>query len=322
MVPVRDETTGLPLLHLPSGFRYLSFGWTGDPLAGGLATPGLHDGMAAFATSDSRVRLVRNHEIRTGGAFAERPIYDANGGGGTTTIEFDTATGAAGRAWASLAGTAVNCAGGTTPWGSWLTCEETVLGPGAAAGYERPHGYIFEVPANGTASEEPYRAMGRFVHEAIAVDPDTGIVYETEDQMTAGVYRFLPAEAGNLAAGGRLEMLAIDRAPGAVMHAGQEVGVWRPVTWVPINDPDPVDSGPQSVYAQGAAPAAPRSGGWKGSGTATDGSTSSRPSGAMRGWARSGSTNHPESGCACSSNRPIAASSSCRTTSASARTAA
>ena len=68
--------------------------------------------------------------------------------------------------------------------------------------------------------------MGRFVHEAIAVDPHTGIVYETEDQMTAGVYRFLPVEVGNLAAGGRLEMLAIDRAPRAVMHAGQEVGVW------------------------------------------------------------------------------------------------
>ena len=251
LAPVRDETTGLPLLNLPSGFRYLSFGWIGDPLDDGLATPGMHDGMAAFPSGGSRVRLVRNHEIRTGGAFAGRPLYDRNGGGGTTTVEFDTANGAAGRAWVSLAGTAVNCAGGLTPWGSWLTCEETVLGPGAAAAYERPHGYIFEVPADGKASAEPYRAMGRFIHEAVAVDPDTGIVYETEDQVTAGVYRFLPAEAGNLAAGGRLEMLAIDRTPGAVMHAGQRVGVWRPVTWVPIDDPDPTDAGPQSVYVQG-----------------------------------------------------------------------
>ncbi len=251
LAPVRDETTGLPLLHLPSGFRYLSFGWIGDPLAGGTATPGLHDGMAALSAGGNRVRLVRNHEIRTGGAFAASPIYDANGGGGTTTIEFDTVTGTVGPAWASLAGTAINCAGGPTPWGSWLTCEETVLGPGGAPAYERPHGYIFEVPADSPASAEPYRAMGRFVHEAIAVDPDTGIVYETEDQMAAGVYRFLPAEAGNLEAGGQLEMLAIADAPRAVLHAAQEVAVWQPVSWVPIDDPDPADAGSQSVYAQG-----------------------------------------------------------------------
>ena len=251
LAPVRDETTGLPLLHLPRGFSYVSFGWTGDPLDDGGATPSQHDGMAAFAADGSRIRLVRNHEIRTSGAFAGHAVYDANGGGGTTTIEFDTATGAAGRAWASLAGTAVNCAGGPTPWGSWLTCEETVLGPGGAAAYERPHGYIFEVPADGAASAEPYRAMGRFIHEAVAVDPDTGIVYETEDQMTAGVYRFLPAEAGNLAAGGRLEMLGIDGAPRAALHAGQEVGAWQPVAWVPIDDPDPTGAGPQSVYVQG-----------------------------------------------------------------------
>ena len=251
LAPVRDETTGLPLLQLPGGFRYRSFGWAGDALAGGLATPGLHDGMAAFAADGSRIRLVRNHEIRTGGAFAERPIYDANGGGGTTTIEFDTATGAAGRAWASLAGTAVNCAGGMTPWGSWLTCEETLLGPGAAAAYERPHGYIFEVPADGTASAEPLRAMGRFVHEAIAVDPDTGIIYETEDQMTAGLYRFLPATAGNLAAGGRLEMLGVAGAPRAALHAGQKAGEWLPVSWMPIDDPDPPDIAPNGVYMQG-----------------------------------------------------------------------
>lgn len=251
LTPIRDETTGLPLLHLPSGFRYLSFGWIGDPLADGLATPGMHDGMAAFSAGGTRVQLVRNHEIRTSGAFAARPIYDANGGGGTTTIEFDTVTGTVGGAWASLAGTAVNCAGGPTPWGSWLTCEETVLGPGGEVAYERPHGYIFEVPADGEASAEPCRAMGRFVHEATAVDPDTGIVYETEDQITAGVYRFLPVKAGNIEAGGRLEMLAIADAPRAVLHATQETSVWRPVSWVPINDPDPAGAGPQSVYAQG-----------------------------------------------------------------------
>ena len=251
LAPVRDETTRLPLLDLPSGFRYRSFGWIGDPLARGLATPGLHDGMAAFPGRGGRVRLVRNHELRAGPAIAPRPLYDRNGCGGTTTLDFDTRTGSVTDAQVSLAGTAVNCAGGPTPWGSWLSCEETVLGPGGGNDFEEPHGYIFEVPANGRATAEPLRAMGRFVHEAIAVDPDTGIVYETEDQQTSGLYRFLPAEAGNLAAGGRLEMLAVAGAPEADLRAGQRTGDWRDVQWVPIDDPDPADAGPNTVFAQG-----------------------------------------------------------------------
>ena len=265
--PVKDETTGLPLLQLPAGFRYLSFGWTGDPLAGGLVTPARHDGMAAFAGAGSRIRLVRNHEVRGGTEFAESPVYDPHAGGGTTTVEFDTAAGKVEQAWASLAGTSANCAGGPTPWGSWLTCEETVFGPDftpagtlaarlpdARHGYGQPHGYIFEVPADGPASAEPLRAMGRFAHEAVAVDPATGIVYETEDRwLGSGFYRFIPAAAGNLVAGGRLEMLAIAGAPRADLRTGQERDVWLPVAWAPVDDPDPAGIREDSVYAQGVA---------------------------------------------------------------------
>lgn len=96
-----------------------------------------------------------------------------------------------------------------TPWGSWVTCEETTVGTGQ--GYEKAHGYNFEVPAaaSGPVPPVPLEAMGRFVHEAIAVDPRTGWVYETEDRGTSGIYRFIPARPGVLADGGTLEMLAV-----------------------------------------------------------------------------------------------------------------
>ena len=268
--PAKDETTGLPLLHLPAGFRYLSFGWTGDPLLGGLQTPAAHDGMAAFSWRGSRIRLVRNHELKTGSAYATDPVYDGNGGGGTTTIEFDVEAGAAEEAWASLAGTAVNCAGGPTPWGSWLSCEETVLGPGGENAYTKPHGYIFEVPLDGRATAEPIRAMGRFVHEAVAVDPGTGIVYETEDQAQAGLYRFIPNAPGSLESGGRLEMLALADEPGADTRQGQEAGAWRPVNWIPIREPDPDPIEADSVFGQGleegGATFARLEGAWHGNG--------------------------------------------------------
>ena len=245
-----DGTTGLPLLLLPSGFRYVTFGWQGDPMDDGVPTPGLHDGMAAFAAGPGRTRLVRNHEIGQGAPFCGAR-YDTAGGGGTTTLEFDTQNGALVASNASLSGTVRNCAGGPTPWGTWLSCEETTEFA------NRPHGYVFEVPSDRSlASAVALTAMGRFRHEAVAVDPVTGYVYETEDNAaTSGFYRFVPNTPGVLANGGQLFMLKVKNASQANLGASYANGTTFAVEWVPIATPDnPSSSAPaDAVWSQGRA---------------------------------------------------------------------
>jgi secreted PhoX family phosphatase len=222
-------------------------------------TPGLPDGMAAFPGPDGLVRLVRNHELLGTDAFAPELAYDPKAGGGTTTLTFDPVHGRLVSAKASLTGTIRNCAGGPTPWNTWLTCEESVLGPGDPGGQlTRPHGYVFEVPLDGEPTRLPFTAMGRFVHEAVAVDPRSGIVYQTEDARRAGLYRFTPATPGRLAEGGRLEMLAVRGRPRLDLRDGQQVGVRYSVHWVPIPDPERANETPGAptgggVFAQGLA---------------------------------------------------------------------
>jgi uncharacterized protein len=176
LAPVKDQTTGLELLMLPRGFEYLSFGWRNDIMSDGTPTPSAHDGMAAFRDGNL-VRLVRNHERGNGTPFAPPgATYDPLASGGTTTLVFDPDRGSLVEDYASLSGTIRNCAGGPHREGAWLTCEETTDINGTTR-----HGYIFEVPIVGLADPVPLIGMGRFSHEANATEPDTGIVYETED---------------------------------------------------------------------------------------------------------------------------------------------
>jgi secreted PhoX family phosphatase len=215
------------LLDLPKGFRYQVISSAGETMNDGLLVPGAHDGMAAFAGPGGKTILVRNHELSPGatdrGAFGERNerlgsflerCYDGGHGatpclGGTTTLIYDHASGKVEKHWLSLAGTIRNCAGGPTPWGSWITCEETNTRKGGPV--ERDHGFNFEVgsSADGVAAPVALEEMGRFNHEAVAVHAASGIVYQTEDRGDGLFYRFVPKEPGNLAKGGKLQALAL-----------------------------------------------------------------------------------------------------------------
>lgn len=217
------------LLDLPRGFQYEVLSRTGDKMSDGFRVPGQPDGMATFDLGNGKMALIRNHEIGHSGftmgpfednsilpeGIAAEQVYDAGRFGaqpfvgGTTTLVYDLKSRKTTSQFLSLLGTDRNCAGGPTPWNSWITCEEPA---DMTSQWGAFHGYAFEVPASAKpllADPIPLKEMGRFRHEAVAVDPKTGIVYLTEDRPDGAIYRFLPKAPGKLYEGGKLQALKI-----------------------------------------------------------------------------------------------------------------
>jgi uncharacterized protein len=235
------------VLDLPKGFSYKILSREGDELPSGEGkVPSNFDGMAAFATKGS-TWLVRNHENRPDAKLSvptvDKLTYDPDAKGGCTVLELDGKNKVL-EERVGIAGTSTNCAGGPSLWDTWLTCEETEFKAGEE-GYSKDHGFIFEVgfrPDRPT-STEPLKAMGRFQHEAIAFDPGTGVVYETEDAFLwpfGLFYRFLPEKPlggyGSLHAGGKLQAM---RVPGVSdLSEIDETGkTFDGIEWVDVPDP-------------------------------------------------------------------------------------
>ena len=230
-VPGLGDIRGVAMLALPHKFQYTAISIRGNLMSDGELVPGDHDGMACFQGRQGNYILVRNHELSideneagsiVGCRAPNGKQYDpfqgdaaGLGGGGTTNVVVDR-HGRLVEDYISIGGTIRNCAGGPTPWGSWITCEETTTTPASDELATKKHGYNFEAPSQiGEAVDPiPLIAMGRMNHEAVSVDPQNGYVYETEDRGDSCWYRFIPHRNpngfGDLQQGGDLYAMVID----------------------------------------------------------------------------------------------------------------
>lgn len=230
--------------------------------------------MAVVDRIGSVISMVRNHETRVGeGAqIMAAGTYNSLQFGGTTTVYFDVKEGKFVGSESSLGGTNNNCAGGPTPWASWISGEETVYYDETA---KMEHGFLFDVLGFGGSDGMPIKSAGRFTHEAIAVDPSTGVLYETEDARPSGLYKYVQPGAGSgnwsesfhagstLRDGGELYVLKVVDKPGVNLYGWPdecdgcepiENGATFQVEWVRIDNPAPsgfmndTDAGADAEY--------------------------------------------------------------------------
>lgn len=229
LAPVADAQDGIVRLALPEGFSYVTLGIGGSIMADRNATPHAHDGMAAFPTPDGRVRLVRNHEQRDvppgAAAFGDLArACDPLGPAGCTTVEIEVGRDVVPRVVRSrehqrdpheLRGRADAVA-------LVAACEETVVG--LRAGFARPHGYVFEVPAAADDEVRPRRSRGWAASRTRRSPsiPRPGSSTRPRTGAPGGVYRFVPERYGDLLAG-RLQMLAAKGRPPVDARTGQHV---------------------------------------------------------------------------------------------------
>ena len=241
------------IVDLHPQLQYKIISEVGSLMSDGYKVPALADGMGSFNVDDNIV-LVRNHEldIRNGmkkSAFGDSKQqikelgskhYDKNAIGGTTTVVLDRSSKRVKREYLSLSGTDDNCSGGVTPWGTWLTCEESINKKKANT---IPHGYVFEVdPRNNTVNTPvPLKKMGRFYHEAVAFDKFQN-AYLTEDRSDGLIYKFTPKKLNSLK-DGVLYALKIKGKKDSRNWRNPSIEVNKRyiAEWVRIEDVDPDD---------------------------------------------------------------------------------
>jgi secreted PhoX family phosphatase len=185
-------------IRLPSGFTSRVIARSGQTVGGTSYTwHNAPDGGACYADGTGWI-YVSNSEI--------------NPSGGASAVKFSS-TGTITGAYRILSGTRQNCAGGSTPWNTWLSCEEVSLG------------YVYETDPWGVNTAVQRPAMGRFKHEAAAADPVRQVIYLTEDESNGRFYRFVPTTWGDLSSG-TLQ----------VLKGGS--GTSGSFTWGTVPDPD------------------------------------------------------------------------------------